>query len=283
MSGPELFHLHKDLNACVEAWKRDGARVAFVPTMGALHDGHLSLVRMARQLGERCVVSIFVNPTQFAPHEDLEAYPRSLEADIALLAELGVDCVYAPAVEEIYPSGTTDQRVDALLGQAASGLESDFRPHFFDGVVNVVGRLFDHVQPDLAVFGEKDYQQLCVVRDVFSDVEIISAPIVRDPYGLALSSRNAYLSDEQLRVARMLNVVLFQLADMIRDFPNEAYDLLPTGIQTLLDAGLDEIDYLELRTGKTLEPLDAWNQKPARLLVAGLIGSTRLIDNVSVV
>ena len=229
--------------------------LAFVPTMGALHDGHLSLVELAKQHADHVIVSIFVNPTQFAPHEDFDSYPRDVDGDIAKLAEAGVIAAYTPTREGMYPDG----EVSAITaGSAAEGLETDFRPHFFDGVVNVVHRLFNHVKPDVAVFGQKDFQQLQVIKEMVKAqnrlIQIIGAPIARDEQGLALSSRNAYLSPQELEVARKLNVI-------IRDLPPAE------ATQALLDAGFDKVDYLEQRWGRTLAA--AW------------LGKTRLIDNVA--
>jgi len=221
--------------------------------MGALHDGHLSLVEMAKDVCDFVVVSIFVNPTQFAPGEDFEAYPRDTNRDVSMLGRVGVDGVYLPSVEEIYPNGAA---VTVHAGTAAAGLESDFRPHFFDGVCSVVHRLFEIVRPDVAVFGEKDYQQLMVIREMVAahemGIEVIGAPIMRDVYGLALSSRNAYLSAEELEIARRLNMVLRSKH--------------PTP-DALIDAGFDKVDYIEERWG--------------RRLAAAWIGKTRLIDNIS--
>ena len=199
------------LHSLVSGWRAQGMSVGYVPTMGALHAGHLSLVELALAHADKVVVSIFVNPAQFAPGEDLDTYPREEAQDVAKLTAAGAHVVYVPDVAHMYPDGMDDIAVRA--GAPAEGLETDFRPHFFDGVVNIVHRLFEHVQPDLAIFGEKDYQQLCVVRDVVEragmDIEIIGAPIVRDEHGLALSSRNAYLSAAELSVARRLNKALF--------------------------------------------------------------------------
>lgn len=225
--------------------------LAFVPTMGALHAGHLSLIEAARRHGT-VAVSIFVNPTQFAPGEDFEAYPRDVDSDIAQIE--GVELVYLPRVEDLYPDGAFS---DVKAGKAAQGLETDFRPHFFDGVCSVVKRLFDHVRPDVAVFGEKDYQQLMVIREMVENlsmpIKIIGAPIIRDEHGLALSSRNAYLNEDELEIARQLNVILRS------DHPTP---------ETLLKAGFDKVDYVEERWG--------------RILAAAWIGKTRLIDNLPI-
>ncbi len=225
--------------------------LSFVPTMGALHAGHLSLVNEARKHGT-VAVSIFVNPTQFAPDEDFEAYPRDVGSDLAQLDN--VELAYLPRVEDLYPDGAVS---DVKAGDAGQGLETSFRPHFFDGVCSVVKRLFDHVQPDVAVFGEKDYQQLMVIREMVEQfnipTQIIGAPIVRDKHGLALSSRNAYLSAEELEIARQFNVILRSE----RPTPDN-----------LLSAGFDKVDYIAERWG--------------RVLAAAWIGKTRLIDNFPV-
>ncbi len=268
-----------ELDSFLQDWRKAGQTIAFVPTMGALHDGHLSLIELAHKRGDKVVSSIFVNPKQFGPNEDYVLYPRNETGDVAKLESMGAHLAYLPTPDVLYPPGNN---TDRKAGSAAEGLESDARPGFFDGVVSAVGQLFDHVKPDVAIFGEKDYQQLCVVKEAFPGVKIEGAPTVRDEHGLALSSRNAYLSDAELQIARKLNKVLFLLADEIRDFPQEAYDLIPAGIQSLLDAGFDSVDYLELREENTLAPMERWNQKPARLLVAARLGKTRLIDNVRV-
>ena len=254
------FSLKSDLQAQISAWKDVGETVAFVPTMGALHDGHLSLVALARAHADRVVVSIFVNPTQFAPHEDFDSYPRDVAGDVRKLDKAGVGAVYTPDAAQMYPDG--DMRSSVRVGAAAQGLETDFRPHFFGGVVNVVHRLFDHVQPDVAVFGEKDFQQLQVISEMVAaqslPITIIGAPIARDPSGLALSSRNAYLNENELAVARQLNVILRRV---LRGDMDEA-----TASDALVSAGFDKVDYIAQRWG--------------RVLGAVWLGKTRLIDNV---
>ena len=258
----KIAHSHKELK---EALLSLSGRVAFVPTMGALHAGHLSLIKLAHTLADNVVVSVFVNPTQFAPHEDFDAYPRDLNKDANMLEAEGVAIVYAPSEADMYPEGAA---VSIRAGDAAKGLESDFRPHFFDGVVTVVHRLFDRVQPDVAVFGEKDFQQLQVIREMVAahnmDIEIAPGPIVRDKQGLALSSRNAYLSEEELEIARMLNQAMYKAAQN----PNDA--ALKEAEQMLLNAGFDKVDYVSYRPEWT------------RVLVAAWLGKTRLIDNCAV-
>lgn len=258
-----------DLQRVVQQWRDDGLIVGYVPTMGALHDGHLSLVKQALQYADRVVVSIFVNPTQFAPTEDLETYPRDEDGDIQQLNTIGVHAVYTPTIETMYPNG-----MDTAIkpGPAANGLETAFRPHFFGGVVNIVSRLFDHVQPDLAIFGEKDFQQLQVIKEMvvhqIPKLKIIGAPIVRDEHGLALSSRNAYLSTDELVVARTLNRILYEAAQDFTKPENTEDQVLKGATQALIDAGFDKVDYVAHR----------WD----RVLAAVWLGRTRLIDNVGV-
>ncbi len=236
-----------------------GDSIGFVPTMGALHDGHMTLIEKAKEHASCTVVSIFVNPTQFAPHEDFDSYPREASEDAKKLAEAGVDILFLPNEDVLYPDGYA---TDIKAGSPSLGLETDFRPHFFDGVVNVVSRLFDAVKPDVAIFGEKDFQQLQVIRDMVEThnmgINVIGAPIARDEHGLALSSRNAYLSDDELQVARQLNQVLHNLTTT-QDFENAH--------KALTEIGFDKIDYIEKR----------WD----RILAAVWLGKTRLIDNIS--
>ncbi|RWX62087.1 pantoate--beta-alanine ligase, partial [Mesorhizobium sp. M4B.F.Ca.ET.089.01.1.1] len=199
MSRPIVVETVSALREQIRDWRREGLGIAMVPTMGALHDGHISLVRMALASAERCVVSIFVNPAQFAPTEDLDKYPRQLARDLDRLAEAGAHLAFTPGVAEMYPAGFATR---ISVGGPSSGLESEFRPSFFDGVATVVAKLFLQAAPDRAIFGEKDYQQLCVVRQLCRDldlpVDIIGAPTVRDAHGLAMSSRNAYLDEKGL-------------------------------------------------------------------------------------
>jgi len=251
-----IVHTSSQISDHVARWHIQGERVGFVPTMGALHNGHVGLMKHSQSHAERSVVSIFVNPTQFAPHEDFDRYPRDIEADITLCEAAGVDALYIPNIDEIYTDGIMESTVKA--GTSAQGLEGDSRPHFFDGVVNVVARLLAQIQPNIALFGEKDYQQLMVIREMVAaeqlPIEIIGVPIIRDSYGLALSSRNAYLNADELAIARRLNKIL-----------RVAKDLEETKRQ-LLDAGFDRIDYVAER----------WD----RILAAVWIGQTRLIDNL---
>jgi pantoate--beta-alanine ligase len=258
------------------------AEVALVPTMGALHAGHLALVKEARRRARRVVVSIFVNPAQFAPTEDLASYPRTWKADIAALAALKVDLVWAPTPQVMYPDGHAT-RVDPA-GAAKAGLEDKFRPHFFGGVATVVCKLFTQVMADYAMFGEKDYQQLRVVtqmaRDLDLSPQVIGIRTVREKDGLALSSRNVYLSPVDRAAAPVLYRVLKASAKRIK--AGEAIDAaLRDGRAEIEGAGF-ALDYLEARHAMTLAPVASRKDGPIRLLVAAKIGKTRLIDNVRV-
>jgi pantoate--beta-alanine ligase len=252
-----------------------------VPTMGAIHAGHLSLVRLARRRAKRVVVSIFVNPAQFAPNEDFAAYPRTFAADVKALADARADLAWAPAVADMYPDDFVVRVVPE--GPATAGLEDAIRPHFFAGVATVVTKLLLQCLPDIAVFGEKDYQQLRVVarmaRDLDIPVRIVGAPTVREPDGLAMSSRNVYLSPDERAVAPLLHRVLGLCADKIaagRPIP----PILAEGREALERAGF-RLDYLEAHNAVTLRPL-AGGDEPIRLLAAATLGRTRLIDNVRV-
>ncbi|EXL09023.1 hypothetical protein BG36_23820 [Aquamicrobium defluvii] len=269
-----------DLRAQVKEWRRQGLSVAMVPTMGALHDGHLSLMREALSRADRCIVSIFVNPTQFAPTEDLDKYPRQLERDLERLAEVGVQLAFTPSPDEVYPEGFATK---VVVGGPSAGLETDFRPHFFEGVATVVSKLFLQATPDCAVFGQKDYQQLCVVRRMCRDldipVEIIGAPTVRDAHGLAMSSRNAYLDAGQLAIARQMNVILYSAAAAIAEGADPDKETASAS-RALLDAGFSNVDYVAVRESGSLGP---WQpETEGRLLAAAWLGSTRLIDNVAI-
>jgi pantoate--beta-alanine ligase len=256
--------------------------IALVPTMGALHDGHFALVRLAQRRADRVIVSIFVNPAQFAANEDLGAYPRTLAADVDALAALGVDRVWAPANETMYPPGFATPIVPQ--GPAQVGLEDRFRPHFFAGVTTVVAKLLLQCTPDVAIFGEKDFQQLKVVtrlvRDLDLPVRIVGAPIVRETDGLALSSRNRYLSPAEREAAPVLFRVLAACAKAIAAGSPIA-GVLDQGGTAITGAGF-VLDYLEARHAETLAPIASVREGPIRLLVAARVGRTRLIDNVRV-
>ena len=272
-----------DLRRKVSAWRNKGLRIGFVPTMGALHSGHLSLVERALTECDRVVASIFVNPEQFAAHEDLDDYPRTEAEDIAKLAQIGCHLAYCPSEKEIYPEGSlTSVRVEQL----SDVLDGITRPHFFYGVATVVLRLFVHVRPDVAVFGQKDYQQLQIikrmVRDIGFDIDIIGSETIRDLDGLAQSSRNVYLSSQERRRANILYRALFRAKIRIEIGANVPSALAEA--RALLDAGgFDRIDYITATDPFTLEPITGSVAKrgvEGRLLAAGVIGNTRLIDNI---
>ena len=254
-------------------------RIGLVPTMGALHEGHMSLVREARRHAELVVVSIFVNPAQFAPNEDFDAYPRTLAADLGKLAG-HADLVFAPTAREIYPQGyATTIRVDG----PSEGLESGFRPHFFSGVATVVAKLLIAASADVAIFGEKDYQQLLVVRQMARDlglpVKIIGAPTLRESDGLALSSRNAYLGPKERKVAGRLNLILKDA--ILRAREGELRAAEGWTATALRESGFDSVDYVAIRDAETLAPVMTLD-RPARILAAARLGKTRLIDNMPV-
>ena len=273
----------QELRAQVSAWRSAGERIALVPTMGALHEGHLSLVRLGRTRTDRVVASLFVNPTQFGPGEDFEAYPRDEAADARLLAEAGCDLLYAPAPTEMY---STASSTAVVVTGVSDPLEGALRPGHFQGVTTVVAKLLNQAQPDVAIFGEKDFQQLAVIRRMAADldlpVEIVGAPIVRDADGLALSSRNAYLSAAQRTVAGRLNLIL---TDACRALAGGAAvtEVEAHGVRDLLAAGFDRVDYFEARDPDSLARLGPDPVAgPARLLAVAVLGHTRLLDNMPV-
>ena len=270
----------RELRQKIGAWRSDGDTIGFVPTMGALHAGHLALVRRARELAERVVVSIFVNPTQFGPGEDFKEYPRPLERDAELLADEGCDLLFLPDASVVYPEGHSTY-VDPL--GPAEGLEGDHRPGHFRGVATVVSQLFNLVQPDLAVFGEKDAQQLAVIRRLVDDlhlpVEILGHPTVREEDGLALSSRNGYLSADERRAAGVLHRALREGSRLI-DQGECSADTVRAAMRDLIEAEpLAGIDYVEVVDGHTFQPIELIHGHVA-LPLAVRIGTTRLIDNV---
>lgn len=273
-----------ELRAQVQAWRKAGARIGLVPTMGALHQGHLSLIEIARRHAEHVVVSVFVNPRQFAPSEDFARYPRQEAEDAAKLAEARADLLFAPTGSEMYPPGFC---TEVNLGGPARGLCADTRPHFFAGVATVVTKLLLQCLPDVAVFGEKDYQQLLVIkrmaRDLDIPVEILGAPIIREADGLAMSSRNAYLAADERRIAARLNQVLAQAAAAavaIRA-PGDLANIAAQAATALRAAGFRAVDYVEIRDAETLEPVTGL-ARPARILAAAWLGETRLIDNLAI-
>lgn len=269
------------LRQAISEWRRSGQRIALVPTMGALHDGHVSLVRLARSEADKVVVSIFVNPTQFAPNEDLSKYPRSFDEDRQRLSGLA-DLIFAPSVEEMYPPG--DSTRVQVAGPATVGLEDRFRPTHFEGVATVVAKLFNQVQPDVAVFGDKDYQQHRVitrmVQDLQMPVRVIAGATLREPSGLAMSSRNRYLSAEDREHAAILYQTLKSCAEGIRA-GDDRDEVVEAGFAVLSKAHF-QVDYFEARDAETLAPPAAESARPLRLLVAAKLGTTRLIDNLAV-
>ncbi len=272
----------KLLRDTVQAWRLRGKTIALVPTMGSLHEGHLSLVRLARKYANRVVVSVFVNPTQFGPAEDFAAYPRDEEGDWRKLASAKADLMYAPPVSEVYPDDFATRVEVAEITQTLEGVS---RPHHFAGVTTVVTKLFLQCLPDYAIFGEKDYQQLLVIRRLVKDldlpIEIIGAPVVREADGLAMSSRNAYLSEAQrLNVAPQLNLVL---KDVAAELAAGAYidETLEHGRARLEAAGF-KVDYLDVRRAEDLTHFEGEIDAPARVLAAVYLGQTRLIDNMPV-
>jgi pantoate--beta-alanine ligase len=284
---PQVIRKLRELRRAIAALRAQSAKqrsktIALVPTMGALHEGHLSLIRLAQRRADAVVVSIFVNPAQFAPHEDLASYPRTFETDLAALAALGVNLVWAPAVDTMYPEGFATRVVPE--GPAQAGLEDAFRPHFFSGVATVVLKLLIQCEPDIAIFGEKDYQQLKVItrlaRDFDLKTRIIGAPIVRERDGLARSSRNVYLTLHERAAAPMLHGVLADCATRIG--AGEPIAAVLERGRTTITLGGFALDYLEARHAETLAPIGSAAEGPIRLLVAARIGNTRLIDNVAV-
>lgn len=257
-----------------------GKKIAFVPTMGYLHDGHLSLVRLARKYGDLVVASIFVNPAQFGPNEDLARYPRDFKGDLKKLGSAGADYLFFPSPEEIYPPGyQTYIEVQGL----SRGLCGNFRPGHFRGVATVVAKLFNIVLPDVAVFGEKDYQQLRVIQQMAKDlnfpVRVIGGKTVREKDGLAMSSRNVYLSEEERRKALALSRALFMAQEMVEQGENDAQRLIESARELIGADPEAKIEYLEVRDAETLEPV-AKIDRPCRMILAVWQGKTRLIDNV---
>jgi pantoate--beta-alanine ligase len=278
----QIVRTTKELRAIVKDWRGDGHSVSLVPTMGALHAGHLSLAEEGLKRCSRVIMSIFVNPAQFAANEDLDSYPRTFEDDVSKFQSAGGHLIWAPTTSEMYPEGFATR---IKPEGAAEGLETDFRPHFFSGVATVCCKLFTQTLPDFAMFGEKDYQQLCVVRQMVRDLdlpmEIVGCPTVREPDGLAMSSRNAYLSQGERKTAVAMHRAI-----------NEAAETVATGGDIdgachkakgqLLSAGFREIDYVAVRDAESLHAVSSPLGKPARVLAAAWLGKTRLIDNVAV-
>jgi len=270
------------LRAQLDGWRKAGMRIGLVPTMGGLHDGHLALVRAAKAACERVVVSLFVNPRQFAPTEDLATYPANEASDLRLLQAAGVDVAFAPGAAEIYPPGFA---TTISVAGPATGLCADFRPGHFDGVATVVAKLLIECMPDAAWFGEKDYQQLLVVRRMARDldlpVQIVGHPTVRDADGLALSSRNAYLSGEERRIAPALHRAIADVAARVAGGAADCAAECAKARDAILAAGFSSVDYVDVRDAETLAPV-ARVAGPARVLAAARLGKARLIDNVPV-
>ncbi|MFN3214304.1 MAG: pantoate--beta-alanine ligase [Henriciella sp.] len=283
MKSPTRVRTLSDLREAIRTHRMAGRTIGFVPTMGALHDGHLSLVEIANAKTDITVVSIFVNPTQFAPGEDLDTYPRTEEADIARLTKVGTDIVYLPSVEEMYPDGS---KTDVRVADMSDLLDGIFRPHFFYGVATVVARLFVHVQPDVAVFGEKDYQQLQIIRRMVRDlgfpIEIIGGETFRDADGLAQSSRNAYMNEDERVKANVISGALHRACARLA-IGAPVSEVLEEARARIAAAGFERLDYVSAVDPLTLEDLPDGATKVGevgRVLAAAWMGPTRLIDNM---
>jgi len=278
---PPIVRTVADLRAAVTGWRMQGLRIALVPTMGALHEGHQALVRRALDLADRVVASVFVNPTQFAPHEDYGRYPRDEAGDAAKLGQAGCHLMYAPGVEQMYPEGFATS-ID--VGPVARRWEGEFRPGHFNGVATVVTKLLLQCLPDIACFGEKDYQQLQVIRRLVADldipVRIEGVPTVREADGLALSSRNRYLTPDQREAATTLSAVLRTLVAHLATHPGDVAAAQARGRDALLKAGFTAVDYLAVVDAASLDPLDRVD-RPARVIAVARMGATRLLDNMA--
>jgi len=280
MTKPRVVKTVSRMQAISRAAKRAGKKIACVPTMGYLHDGHLALVRAAKKLGDIVVATIFVNPTQFGPKEDLARYPRDFRGDMAKLASAGTDYVYYPAASEMYPE---NYQTYINVEKASRGLCAAFRPGHFRGVATVVAKLFNIVQPDAAVFGNKDFQQLKVIAQMVKDlnfpIRIVGLETVREKDGLAMSSRNAYLSGEDRRNAPSLSRALFAARKMVGQGERNAAKLIKKARAVIRAVGSPRIEYIEVRDCETLEPVSRI-EKPCQMLLAVWQGKTRLIDNI---
>jgi pantoate--beta-alanine ligase len=279
---PMIVRTVPALRRALDGLRAKKTTTALVPTMGALHDGHVSLVRLAKRRAKKVIVSIFVNPAQFAPSEDFSSYPRTWKADVASLAAENVDLIWNPDVKTMYPDGFATSILTE--GPASASLEDRFRPHFFGGVTTVVGKLFTQVRPDFAIFGEKDFQQLRVVtrmaRDLDLGVKVIGSRTVRERDGLAMSSRNVYLSAEERLTAPTLYRAMKESAKRLRA-GDDIRAAMAGGAELITNAGF-VLDYFEARHAETLAPIASTKDGPVRILVAAKIGKTRLIDNVAV-
>lgn len=278
-AGPVIVRTLVQLRRLTASWRKAGETSALIPTMGALHTGHLELIKRGQTKARRTVASIFVNPTQFAPHEDFTRYPRDEAGDVAKLADVGCDAVWAPGVEEMYRPGAATWIVPK---GAALGLETDFRPHFFEGVATVCCKLFTQSQADFAIFGEKDYQQLCVVRQMVRDldlpIEIVGVPTVREPDGVAMSSRNRYLSPQDRAAAPIIHRLIVDVANHLK--AGTEIDRATSEASAVLENAGFKVDYVAVRDAETLAAWDPRSQRPPRVLVAAWLGKTRLIDNL---
>ena len=281
----KLIRSVKEMQGASATAKRGGRRIALVPTMGALHDGHVALMRKAREQGAAVAVSIYVNPTQFGPHEDFKQYPRDLDADCTVCVRESVDVVFAPYDAEMYEGGAHSHQASTWVEETALAkrLEGERRPGHFRGVCTVVAKLFNAAQPDVAVFGQKDYQQLKIVqrmvRDLCYPIEIVSVPTVREPDGLALSSRNQYLSAEERAQATVLWKALNIAADLFNEGEHNAHRLETATVRAVQLAPAARLDYAEIADAETLEPVHE-AQRGNIALLAVHIGKTRLIDNL---
>jgi pantoate--beta-alanine ligase len=277
----QIIRTKSEIRNIISSLKKDGKTIGLVPTMGALHDGHLSLVDIAKNKADIVVVSIFVNPAQFAPNEDFDKYPRNEESDVALLKASGVDIVYLPSIDEIYIENSS---TNISIGDIGKELEGAFRPHFFNGVALIVTKLFMQITPDVAIFGKKDYQQFIIIKKLAMEldiaVEIIGAPICRESDGLAMSSRNIYLSKERRAIAPALHKTMQEVAKKLQDGGDVEQALL-WGKSKLLEVGFDRVDYIEIRNADNLTPISTL-QNSSRLLAVAVLGGVRLLDNIEV-
>jgi pantoate--beta-alanine ligase len=273
-----IFRTKQEISNFIEAARQENkGKIAFAPTMGALHEGHLSLIKLAKQHADIAICSIFVNPTQFGPNEDFNKYPRDEKSDCKMLELAGCDAVFIPSVEEMYGKTINYQQLTINKSDILCGA---FRPGHFAGVVQVVGKLFEIVKPDVAIFGEKDFQQLWILRDNFKNINIIGAPIVREPDGLALSSRNQYLTESERKHAAKLHFALKEALKRIKN-NGSIESSLNDAKSYLIDSGFNKVDYIEAREEDTLEITKAVSDK-TRLFAAAWLKNTRLIDNLSV-
>ena len=277
-----ICNTKEEIRALIANWRDEGHSVGAVPTMGALHEGHLSLVDIAGRASDRVVASIFVNPLQFAPHEDFDAYPRDLESDAAMLAERGCNAVFAPERASLFPP---DFSTNISVGGLRENHCALSRPHFFDGVATIVAKLLLILRADVAVFGEKDFQQLAIIRrmtrDLDIDTQVLSGPIVREGDGLAMSSRNEYLSAEERAIAPALFRTIVEAGERISTPGSNWSEVNEWATNAILDAGFTSVDYVHFVEATTLDPIESAGPE-ARILAAVHLGETRLIDNIAV-